>query len=144
MAPSLHQSNVYMQRKLRVWRAQKSIFVVGAKTVHTCAAKKHTCACLQTTSTYVKQYRAENENLLKSGSTFCHGTVFAPKQCLYQKEARGMESPKIYSSSRWKNRTYLCGLANYPKTTPKVDIKWKRRRCKAQKCITLVGAKVVC
>ena len=25
-----------------------------------------------------------------------------------------MEGPKIHSSSRCKNRTYLCGTANYP------------------------------
>ena len=67
-----------------------------------------------TTSSHVSQYRAENVNLWKSGSTFCHGTVFAPEQCLYQKESTGMESPKMYSSSRCKNRTYLCGTADYP------------------------------
>ena len=41
------------------------------------------------------------------------GIAFAPKQCLYQMEATGMESIKMHSSSRCKNRTYLCGTANY-------------------------------
>ena len=48
---------------------------------------------------HVSQYRAENGNLRNSGSTFRHGTVFAPKQSLYQKEASGMESPKMHSFS---------------------------------------------
>ena len=67
--------------------------------------KNLTCAGLQTTPSHVSQYRAENGNLRKSGSTFSHGTVFVPKQCLYQKEATGMESPKMYSSRRYKNLT---------------------------------------
>ena len=66
------------------------------------------CAGWQTTSSHVSQYRAENGNLRKSGSIFHHGTVFAPKQCLYRKEATGMESPKMHSSNRCKTRTYLC------------------------------------
>ena len=73
-----------------------------------------TCAGLQTTPSHVSQYRAENVNLRKSGSTFRNGTVFAPKQCLYQKEALGIETPKLYSSRRCTNLTYLCGTANDP------------------------------
>ena len=171
MVPCFHKSIVYINRKLQVWRVQKCIPPVGAKTALTCAGR-------QTTSSHVNQYRAENRNLLKSRSTFHHGTVFAPKeclyqkeatdmespkciplvgaktaltragrlttpshvsqykakngnlrksgstfrygkmfapkQCLYQKEATGMESPKMHSSSRCKKRTYLCGTANYP------------------------------
>ena len=44
-----------------------------------------TCANPQTTPTYVRQYTDENEILGKSGTTFRHGAVFAPKQALYQK-----------------------------------------------------------
>ena len=95
------------QRKLRVWRVQNCIPLVGAKTSLTCAG-------LQTTPSQVSEYRAGNGNLRKSGSTFCHVTVFAPKQSLYQKEATGMESPKMYSSRRSKNFTHLCGTANDP------------------------------
>ena len=106
MVPSLHQSNDYIKRKLRVWKVQKCISLVGAKTSLTCAG-------LQTTPPQESQYMAKNGNLRKSGSTMCHGTVFAPKQCLYQKEATHMESPKMYSSHRCKNLTYLCGTVNH-------------------------------
>ena len=172
MVPCLHQNNVYIKKKLRVWRVQKCIPLVGAKilipgvglqttlsqvsqyraelgnlrksgstfghstefapkqcfyvkrnlrvwTVKKCiplvsAKTSFTCPGLQMTPSQESQYRAENKILRKSGSTFSHGTVFAPKQCLYQKEATGMESPKIYSSRRCKNLVYLCGTANIP------------------------------
>ena len=106
MLPCLHHSNLYLKRKLRVWRVQKCIPLVSAKTALTCAG-------LQTTPSHVRQYWAEKGNLRKFGSTFRHGRMLAPKQCLYQKEAAGMESPKMYSSGRYKNRTYLCGPATY-------------------------------
>ena len=83
-------------------RSMESIPLVGANSVLTCAYR-------QTTQSHVSQYRAENRNLRKSGSTFHHGTVFAPKQRLYEKIATGMESSKMHFSSRCKNRTYLCG-----------------------------------
>ena len=107
MALCLHQRNVYIKWKLQVWRVQKCIPLVGVKTALTCAG-------LQTTPSHVTQYRAENGNLRKSRSTFRHCTVFEPKQCLYQKEATGMDSPKMHSSSRCKNCTNLCGTANFP------------------------------
>ena len=91
-----------MKRKLQVWTVQKCIPLVGAKTALTCAGR-------QPTRSHLRQYIAENGNFQKSGSTFRHGTVFAPMQCLYQKEAIGMESPKKHFSSRCKSRTYLCG-----------------------------------
>ena len=106
MVPCLHQSNVYIKKNLLVWRVEKCILFVGEKTALTSAVR-------QTTPSHVSQYRAENGNLRKSGSTFRHGTVIAPKQCLYQKEATGMESPKMHSSSRCKYRTYLFRTANY-------------------------------
>ena len=33
----------------------------------------------------------------KLGRTYGHGTVFAPRKYLYQKEATGMERPEMYS-----------------------------------------------
>ena len=107
MVLCLHQSNVYIKSKLRAWRVQKCIPLFGAKTSLTCAG-------LQMTLSQVSQYRAENGNFRKSGSTISHGTVCAPKQCLYQKEATSIETPKMYSSRRCKNFTYLCGTANDP------------------------------
>ena len=101
----MHEGNVYIKRKLKVWRDQKYIPLVGAKTALTCAVRK-------TTPSHVSQYRAKNGDLRKCGSTFRHGTVFAPKQCVYQEEATGMESPQMHSSYQCKDRTYLCGTAN--------------------------------
>ena len=113
MVPCLHQSNVYIKRKLRVWRVIKCTPLVSAKTSLTCAG-------LQTTLSEVSQYRAENGNLRKSGSTISHGTVYAPKQCLYQKEATGIETPKMYFSRRCKNFTYLWRTANDPVSCKRV------------------------
>ena len=48
------------------------------------------------------------------GPTNPHGTVFAPKQWLYQKDGTGMESAKMYCPSRCRYRTYQCGAGNYP------------------------------
>ena len=107
MVPCLHQGNVYIKRKVQVWRVQKCIPLAGGNTTLTSAGRK-------TTPSHVSQYRAENRNLRKFGSSFRHASVFAPKQCLYQNETTGMESSKMYSSSRCKNRTYLFGTANYP------------------------------
>ena len=98
MVPCLHQSKVYIKRKLRVWRLEKCNLLVGAKT-------SLTCARLRTTPSQVSQYGAENGNFRKSGSTISHGTVCAPKQCSYRKEATGIENPKMYSSRRCKNLT---------------------------------------
>ena len=106
MVQSLHQRNVYIKRKLGLCRAQKCIPLVGAKSALTCAAP-------QITSFHVRQYMAENENLGIPGATFRHVAVLEPKQCVYQKEARTMESLQMYSSHRCKKRTYLCGSANY-------------------------------
>ena len=105
--PCLHQSNVHIKRKLRGWKAQKCNPLVGGKAPLTCAG-------LQTTPVHRAQYRDDNGNLCKFGSTYRQSAVFAPKQCLSQKGSRGMERSKTYSSSRCKNRTNLCGSANYP------------------------------
>ena len=165
MVPCLHQSNVYIKRKLGVWRALKSIPLVGGKKPHlpvrdcklhhlmyvstrprteicgnpvlpfamlpylyqneatgiespkmhfSSRCKNRTYMCRTTNyPTHVSKHSAENGNLRKSGSTFRHGTVFVPKQCLYQKETTCMESPQMDSSSLCKNRTYLCWTAKY-------------------------------
>ena len=39
MVPCLHQGNIYTKRKLRVWRDQKCIPLVGAKTIPVRAVK---------------------------------------------------------------------------------------------------------
>ena len=96
MVPCLHQGNIYIKRKLQVRRDQKCIPLLGAKTPLTCAGR-------QTTPSQGIRYRPENGNLRKLGWTYRHGTVFAPREYLYQKEATGKERPEMYLASRCKN-----------------------------------------
>ena len=107
LVPCLHQGNIYIKRKLGVWRDQKCIPLVGAKTPLTCAGR-------QTTPSQERRNRAENGNLRNFGRIHRLGTVCAPRQYLYQKTARGMESQELYSFSRGRNPSYLCGPSNYP------------------------------
>ena len=107
MVPRMHQSNGYIKRRLRVWRAQKCIALVGAETVLTNTGP-------QSTLFHGGQYRAEKGNIQNFGPTNPHGTTLALKQWLYRKEAMGMQSSKIYCSSRCRNSTYQCEAENYP------------------------------
>ena len=107
MVPCLNQGNIYTKRKLRVWRDQKCILLVGGTTPLTCAGH-------QNTASHGRQYRAQIGKLGKLGRTYGHGTVFAPKKSLYQKEATGKERPEMYSASRWNNPNYLRGPLKYP------------------------------
>ena len=107
MVPCLHQCNGYIKRKLREWRVQKCIALVGEDTVLTSADP-------QTTPCHVGQYRVQRGNLRNFGPTKPHGTAFAPMQWFYQKEATGMESSKMYCPRRCRYRTYQRGAANYP------------------------------
>ena len=107
MVPCLHQGNIYTKRKLRVWRDQKCIPLVGAITPLNCAGRHNT-------PSRGRQYRTQNGKFGKLGRTYGHGTVFAPRKYLYQKEARGMERPEMYSISRCNNPTYLCRPSKYP------------------------------
>ena len=102
MVPCLHQGNIYIKRKLRVWRDQKYIPLVGAITLLNCAGR-------QNTPSRRRLYSAQNGKFGKLGRTCGHGTVFTPRKYLYQKEATGMERPEMYSVSRCNNPTYLCG-----------------------------------
>ena len=77
MVPCLHQGNIYFKRKLWVWRDQKLVPLVCAKTL--------TCADRQTISSQRSRYRPENANLRKFGLNYRHGTMFTPKQYLYQR-----------------------------------------------------------
>ena len=95
LVPCLHQGNIYITRELGVWRVQKCIPLVGAKTSLTCAGR-------QTTPSQGRRYRAENGNLRKFGRIHRLGTVCATGQYSYKKTVRGMESSKFYSFSRCK------------------------------------------
>ena len=58
MVPCLHQANIYTKWKLRVWRDQKCIPLVGAITPLTCAGR-------QNTPFRGRQYRSQNQKLCK-------------------------------------------------------------------------------
>ena len=105
MVPRLHQSNGYIKRTLRVWRVQKCIALVGANTVLTTAWPQ--------TTPFRGWYRAKSGKMRKFGPTYPYGTALAPKQWLYQKDATGMESPKLYCPSQCRYRTYHCVEAKY-------------------------------
>ena len=73
MVPCLHQGNIYSKRKLRVWRDQKCILLVGGTTPLTFAGH-------QSTLSRGRQYKCENGKLGKLGRIYGHGTVFAPRK----------------------------------------------------------------
>ena len=107
MVPCLHQGTEYTNRKLRVRREQKCIPLVGEKTILTCAGRHNT-------PSRGRRYRSQRGKLRKLERTYRHGTVFAPRKYLYQKEATGMERADMYSASRCNTPTYLCGQLKYP------------------------------
>ena len=72
MVPRLYQSNGYIKRKLRAWRAEKCIALVGADAVVSTAWPQ--------TTPFHGGYRAQNGNMWKFGPTYPNGTVFAPKK----------------------------------------------------------------
>ena len=107
MVPCLHRVNTYSKRKLRAWRDQKCIPLVGAITPLISAGRQNTPSRLM-------RYRAKTGKLRKLGRTYRHDTVLPPRKYFYQKEATGMERPEMYSASRCYNRTYLCRQLKYP------------------------------
>ena len=60
------------------------------------AESVQTFTCLQSVPVSCSAvYRADNGHLRNFGATYRHGTVFTPKQRLYQKEAMRKESLKM-------------------------------------------------
>ena len=98
MVPCFHQGNIYTKWKLRVWRDQKCISLVGAIPALNFEDR-------QNTPSRGRQYRANNGKFGKLGRTYGHGTEFAPRKYLFQKEATGIERPEMYSVSRCNNPT---------------------------------------
>ena len=68
MVPRMHQSNGYMKRKLRPWRVQKCINLVGADNVLTSAGSQNTLF-------HGGLHRAQNGNKRNFGPTNPHGTA---------------------------------------------------------------------
>ena len=85
MVLRLYQRHGYIKRKLQSLRVHKCIAIVGADTVLPSAGP-------QTTPFHGGKYRVQIGNMQNFGPTNPHGTAFATKQWLYQKEATGMES----------------------------------------------------
>ena len=85
MVPRFNQSNGYMKRKLRAWRVQKCVSLVGAATVHTRAGP-------QTTPCHAEKYRVQKGNMRTFGRTNPNRTAFEPKQRLYEKEGTGKDT----------------------------------------------------
>ena len=96
-----------MKRKLREWRVQKCNPCFSAKS-------PPRSTDLQSTRFSASPYKAACTNSGKFGATFGHGTVIAPTQYLYQKEATGMESPKMKSLFQCKKPTSQYEPSNYP------------------------------
>ena len=71
MVPCLHNGNIYIKRKLRVWRDQKCIPLVGAITALNCAGRHNT-------PSRGRQYRARTESLVN-----CDGPIYMVP-CLHQ------------------------------------------------------------
>ena len=88
--PCLHKSNLHMKRKLREWRTQKCNPCFGAESPPRSTR-------LQTIRFHAAPYWTVSANLRKGGASFRRGTVFAPIQPTYEKEATGMENPKMQS-----------------------------------------------
>ena len=159
MVPCLHEGNIYPKRKLWVWRDRKCIPFVGAITQLNCAGHENT-------PSRWRHYRARNGMLGKLGRTYGHVTLFAPWKYLYQKEAKGMERPEMYSASRCNNPSVLVRAIKIPRLEggsigPRTEscVNWdgpiymvpclyqgniytkrKLRVWRDQKCIPLVGA----
>ena len=98
MVPCLYQGNIYIKRKLQVWRDQNCIPLVGAITPLNCAGRHNALS-------RGRQYRAQNGKFGKLRRTYGHGTVSAPRKYFYQKEATGMERTEMYSVNLCNNPT---------------------------------------
>ena len=105
--PCLHQSNLHMKRKLREWRTQKCNPCFGAESPPLSTGQ-------QTTRFHAAPYGTVSANLRKVGASFRRGTVFAPIQSTYEKEATGMENPKMQSLFWCRKPTSQYAPSNYP------------------------------
>ena len=105
--PYLHQSNLNMKRKLREWRTQKCNPCFGTESPPRSTGQ-------QTTRFHAARYWTVSANLPKVGASFRRGTVFAPTQSTYEKEATGMENPIMQSLFWCRKPTSQYGPANHP------------------------------
>ena len=159
MVPRFHQSNGFLKKKVRVWRAQNCNALVGAETVLTCAAP-------QTTPFHGGQYRAENGNIRNFGPTIrmvprLHQSNGYIKRyllgCRAQKYnalvsveiiLRGRQLPRFMGSNKGP-RMEMCESSSLPNPmVPRLHqsnayIERYLRVWRAQKCNATVGSKTV-
>ena len=161
MVPCFHQSNVYIKRKLQVWRTQKCIAAVDGKTALTCTG-------LQTTRFHGGQFSAENGNCGNSGlpigmvPRFHQRNVYMKRKLwvwrvqncippLVEKSHLAVRVCKLpgFMGVSIVPRMEICGnsvllIPMVPRfQQSNVYIKRKLRVWRDQKCIPLVGAKTV-
>ena len=101
--PCLHQGIAYIKRKLRVWGASKCNRCVGAKK----------CTRRYGPPNYQGSNSAEWGRQLKFGGYLSPWYRVCINAMLYQKEATGMGSLKLYLLCRCKKRTWQYGPPNY-------------------------------
>ena len=77
-------------------------------------------------------YTAVNGNLGNIEAVENNDTAFAPKQCLYQKVAVGLESSKLHSPSRCNKRTGRYGPAKTRFHAPRIA--QRMEICELQRC----------
>ena len=139
LVPCVHQGKIYIKRQPRVWRVQKCIPLVGAKTPLTCVGR-------QTTPSQGRRYRDENGNLRKLG-IYRIGTVFAPKQYLYQKpllSVLAVKLPRLKGGGKGPRTETCTNLGGSIAMVPclhqgYIYIKRELGVWRVQKCIPLVG-----
>ena len=105
--PCLHQSNLHMKRKLREWRTPKCNPCFGAESPPR-STRMHS------TRFHAVPHGTVSENLRSVGTSFRRGTVFPPIQSTYEKEATGMENPKMQSLFWCRKPSSQYAPANYP------------------------------
>ena len=86
MVSRFNQSNGYVKRKLRAWRVQNCIALVGADTVLTTALAQST--------PFQGGYRAQKGNMPKFGPTYPHCTTFAPSNRDMKRKLRALRVQK--------------------------------------------------
>ena len=160
MVPCLYHGNIYTKTKLRAWRDQKCIPLVGTITPLTCPGR-------QNTPSRERLYRAQNVKLPKLGRTYRHGTVLHQGNIYSKRKLRAWRDQKCIplvgaitpltcagrqntpSRGRWFGpRTESClnwdGSIAMVRCLHQGNIYTKRklRAWRDQKCIPLVGAKI--
>ena len=87
MVPCLHQGNVYIKRKLRVWSDQKCNLLVGANTASTNTGP-------QTSHVSYTQYMAGNENCGNSSEPIAMVTCFHQRNVYIKRKLRVWRAQK--------------------------------------------------